>query len=236
MKRLLLPVLLLALWPSSAVATPLTSVKVTGCDPDAGTAEFRAVMRTVPDATQLQMRFTLQVREEDGWDRVPAPTFDSWRSAEPGKLAYDYRKLVQGLSPGDYRVVVRFRWRDAEGAVVRQGVRRSKPCAVPDERPDLVPLKVKVGPGPTPQTRAYTVTVANRGRSAAESFAVGLAVDGMPLADQALDGLEPGDKASVVFTGAPCEDTLVATVDAEGLVEEAEEADDVLSVACDAGR
>jgi hypothetical protein len=196
---------------------------------------FEAAMRGIPGATRLQLRFTLQVRE-DRWERVPAPTFDHWTTSARGKAGYVYAKQVEDLVPGAYRVLVRFRWRDADGAVVRAARRRSPTCVVPDERPDLAPVKIRQRGGPADDTTRYTVVVANRGRSAAPAFTVGFAVDGVPLRERRLDGLEAGKKASVVFVGPACDDdddVLVASVDAAGLVDEADEADDMLSAACE---
>ena len=96
---------------------------------------FEADMRTVPGASRLQIRFTLQVRDDATWTRVAAPTFDVWTTAAPGRARYVYDKHVSNLQPGAYRAQVRFRWRDALGQTLKSAVRRSRPCRVPDPHP-----------------------------------------------------------------------------------------------------
>ena len=235
LRRLLLPLVLLLLPAAPASASPVAAAKLVSCDPEARTVSYEGAMRGVPGAVRLQMRFTLQV-DDDGWERVAAPTFDQWTSAAPGKTGYVYAKQVEDLVPGAYRVLVRFRWRDAAGAVLRRAKRRSPTCVVPDERANLAPVKIRQHEGPTEGTTRYTVVVANRGRSAAEAFTVGFSVDGVPLAAKRVPGLAPKERETVAFVGPACDhddDVLVASVDPEGLVDESDEADDMLSAACE---
>ena len=234
LRRLLLPLALVLLPAAPASASPSASARVSGCDPAARKVRFKGAMREIRGGVRMQMRFTLQVRE-DGWERVAAPTFGTWTSSAPGKLGYVYSKQVENLTPGAYRVVVRFRWRATDGTVLDTARRRSKPCVVPDQRANLAPVRIRVATGPTDETREYSVVVVNRGRTAADAFSVGLSVDGVPLPEQAVDGLAPHKRITVVFTGPACDhddDALVASVDTKGLVNEAEEADDTLTVAC----
>jgi hypothetical protein len=237
--RLLLPLALVPALaaPATAGATTVAhgpTVKLLSCDTDVRTADFEADMRTVPGAARLQIRFTLQVRDDATWTRVAAPTFDVWTTAAPGRSRYVYDKHVSNLQPGAYRAQVRFRWRDALGETLKSAVRRSRPCRVPDPRPDLRPLKIVASAGPSASTRSYAVTVVNGGRSASAPFDVSLAVGGMPLADQGLEGLAPGERATATFVGPVCADDglLVASVDPASQVDEADEGDDVLSVPC----
>src|SRR4051794_16021335 len=176
-RRLLLPLVLVLLCTAPASAASLASARVEGCDAAARTVRFEGAMRAVPGAARMQMRFTLQVHE-DAWERVEVPTFDAWSSSTPGKAGYVYSKQVEHLTPGAYRVLVRFRWRGGDGTVLRTARRRSRTCVVPDERPNLAPVRIRAGRGPTDDTRQYTVVVANRGRSAAAAFSVGLSVGG----------------------------------------------------------
>src|ERR687894_508165 len=96
LRRLVLPLVLMLLPAAPASAAPVASAKLLSCDPEARTVSFEATMREVPGSARLQMRFTLQLRE-DGWERVPAPTFDQWTSAEPGMAGYVYSKQVEDL-------------------------------------------------------------------------------------------------------------------------------------------
>jgi hypothetical protein len=220
---------------ASAASSP--SVRLVDCDPDSRSAAFEGDMRAIPGASRLQMRFTVERRESGGgdWERVLAPNLDTWVSSQAGRSRYVYTKHLEGLQLGiEHRVVVRFRWRTGGGITVRTRARRSKACSVPDPRPDLVPLSVKTLPGSTPDLRRYVVLVANRGRTDAPASAVALEVGDEPLIDQDAPAIDAGDRASVTFEGPACRagSSLVATVDATGLVQEAHEADDVLAVAC----
>ena len=238
-RRLLLPPLLVALLvaaaPASAMASKAAVVRLVDCDARARTADYAAEMRTVAGAAKLQLRFTLQVKETDGWARVAAPRFDAWATAAPGRTRWVYDKHLENLGPGAYRLSVRFRWRAADGTVLKAATRRSRACKVPDPRPDLAPVRITTGPGPTQDTRAYEVTVVNQGLGAAGPFPVWLSVDGMSLEEVEAGPLEPGRRVRVAFTGPVCPagDMLVATVDASGWLDEADEANDTLSVPCD---
>jgi hypothetical protein len=238
-RRLLLPSLLLVLLaacaPASAgVPAKAAAVRLVHCDAEAHTADFAADMRRLPGASRLQLRFTLQVKDTDVWERVPAPSFDTWVTAAAGRTRWVYDKHLEKLGPGAYRLSVRFRWRAADGTVVRVATRRSRACKVPDPRPDLAPLRITVRPGPDDATRAYVVTVADRGIGATGPFAVGLTVDGVALDELEAGPLDAGKHAKAVFYGPVCPAgaTLVATVDASALVDEADEADNTLSVPC----
>jgi hypothetical protein len=242
-RRPLLASLLLALLAVPAAASARVPpkaavVRLVACDEDARTAGFAAEMRALPGATRLQLRFILQVKETDGWERVPAPGFGAWASAAPGRSRWVYDKHLENLAPGAYRLSVRFRWRAADGAVVRTATRRSRACKVPDPRPDLAPLRIAVRPGADEETRAYVVTVVNHGLGAAGPFGVGLSVDGAPLEELEAGPLEPGERTRVTFSGPACAagGRLVATVDASALLDEADEADDTLEVPCTGAR
>jgi hypothetical protein len=100
--------------PAPAHAAGRTpAVRLLDCDTDLRTARFEADMRAIPGAARLQLRFTLQIRDDATWARVPAPTFDVWTTAALGRTRYVYDKRVSNLQPGAYRALVRFRWRDA---------------------------------------------------------------------------------------------------------------------------
>lgn len=224
---------------ADAAAAGPARAKLRDCDVKARSATFEGSMRTVRRASRLEMRFMLQTRsaEQPVWAVVEAPRFARWLRSSPGKARFVYEKTVERLAaPGDYRVVVRFRWRDAAGDVIRRTHRRSPGCRQPDARPDLVPLRVRMLPGPSSATRTYVVVVANAGLLTAPSTTVGLLVDGdaLPVAD--LRSLAAGGHGSARFVGPACRpgDVLQATVDPDGLVDEADEAGNALSVPCPA--
>ncbi len=187
-----LAVLVLPAWAGAARAgdaASVAAVRLTDCDRDAASAAFEGDMRAVPGTSRMQMRFSVEAHgdaaAQAGWERVPGPRLDTWVSSLPGRLRYLYSKHVEGLQAGvAYRTVVRFRWRAADGTVLRTAVRRSRACKVPDPRPDLRPLRITVAPGCDPDARRYRVLVANRGRSTAAASAVALAVGAAALPDQ----------------------------------------------------
>lgn len=209
-----------------------------GCDTQGNTALFRGSISSYKKATSLQLRFTLQAKVSGGggFKRVVAPTFDTWLSSTPGKKRYVYDKTVENLEDGaSYRAVVRFRWRDAKGALVASAIKVTGACAQPDDRPDLTATKVSVKAGTAPSNRTYVVKVANHGRSPAPVFATGLTVGGAPRPDQSTTGpLAAGASVRIAFVAPRCaaESMLTATVDTGAAVDERNEADNVLAVLC----
>lgn len=215
------------------------AARLTLCDAAARSVTFSGDMRRLNKSTTLlQMRFTLQLRDRAAkrWVHVDAPTFDTWLSSAIGKRRYLYDKTVAiPPSGGAYRAVVRFRWRSGGGKIVARTKRLTQPCRVPDARPNLKPVRpLRVRPASSAGTREYVIRVANPGAGAASASVVGLRVDGGELPGQALDGLVAGGAGTVSFLAPRCTpgSELVATADATGLVDEADEADNTLTVPC----
>ena len=214
-----------------ALPPPPAVVRTVECDAVARTADFQGDMRAVKGSSRLQMRFSVQVKAAGAgdWQRVQAPNLDQWVSALAGKQRYVYTKHLEGLQIGNgYRVVVRFRWRAADGTTLRTAIHRSRACRIPDPRPNLVPVSIAAVDG------GYVVTVANKGRAPASATSASFEAGDTVLGDRDVPALDPGDRAKVTFAGPACVpgDPLVATVDATGLIDEAVEADDVLMAAC----
>src|SRR3954453_14029228 len=88
--------------PASAAAVPVprAGVRLLDCDTGDRTADFEADMRAVSGAVRLQLRFTLQVLDDDVWTRVAAPNTDLWLTAAAGRTRYVYDKRVEKLQPG----------------------------------------------------------------------------------------------------------------------------------------
>jgi hypothetical protein len=227
-KRFVVLVALMVAAPAQAQAAP-AAVRVAECGDRVAT--FEGDMRAFKGASRMQMRFTLQVRPgRDGrWARVTGPKLDTWVSAEPGKQRYVYDKRVENLlAPAEYRVRVRFRWLDADGAVVATARRVSAVCRQPDPRPDLHFAGIAFDRG------RYLVTVRNRGRGASGAFAVSLATPGAePVLAQA-PPLAAGRRTVVEIDAAPCHpgESLQVVLDPDERVDEASEADDSVSVPC----
>jgi hypothetical protein len=240
MRRLLLTVLLVLALPGTASAA---SVKVAACVPavEQGhrSATFEARMRAARGSERMQVRFTLQVREEglSRWRRVVADGFDSWLTSLPRVRRYSYARTVTNLAaPAAYRVVVRFRWLGAGGEAVKTARVTSAACRQPDMRPDLAALRIDVLPGPDAATRRYAVTVRNQGRSDADPFVAALRVGGEELDPYPVVGLKAGSQRVVTLTGPACTSgaALTAALDPGEAVDERDEADNVFSALCPA--
>jgi hypothetical protein len=234
MQRVLLPFALLLIWPAAADAA---SVKVVDCapalDPVERSASFEARVRAARGSDRMQVRFTLQVRDEGPatrWHKVVAPGFEQWLTSAAGVRKYSYTRTIQNLTaPASYRTIVRFRWLDEDGLVLRSSRATSSACRQPDMRPDLAPLRIETAPGPDAETRRYTVTVRNGGRTAAGAFDVAL---GDAVAR--VTGLVPGAQQTVVIEAPACTAAAPATVtvDPDDAVDERDEDDNVLVAAC----
>jgi hypothetical protein len=210
-----------------ALAAPADAALVT-CE--RGAAEFEAQMQTVPGASSMGMRFTLQARTKRAYRRVEAPGFGEWTTADPGVTRYVYTRRVKELiGPARYRVLVRFRWLDATGATVARDRERSRACAQPDLRPDLELLDLWTSP-----PGRYFALVANTGRGEAGEFDVSLTVGGQELEPVTIDRLGARRERLVELAGPACEPgtAILAEADRDDLVEERSEADNALTVTC----
>jgi hypothetical protein len=197
---------------------------------DEGVAVFEGRVLPLRRAVKTQMRFTLQARTPDApeWRRVPAVGFGTWITAPPRVGRYLYDKTVeQLLAPADYRAVVAFRWRDANGHTVRSERAVSRVCRQPDPRPDLEVSALKVG-------GRYVAVLTNSGRGDASPFSVAFTRNGEPLGSVAVAGLAAGSSTNVVLSAPPCSagELIAAQADAGDAVEEADEDGNVLSVTC----
>jgi hypothetical protein len=240
MRRALMTTLLVLAFPAASQAA---SVKVVECVPAvdavARTATFEARVRAARDSARMQVRFTLQARDAGmrTWRQVDAAGFDTWITSLEGVRRYTYAKTVINLSaPAAYRTVVRFRWLDAEGEVVKSARDTSETCRQPDMRPDVLPRRLDVLPGPDADTRRYAVLVRNRGRTDAPPFAATLAIGDAPPIPLAVLGLGAGAQRVVTFTAPACAagTQLTVALDPDEAVDERDEEDNVLVTPCPA--
>lgn len=238
MRRALVTILLLLAFPGAADAA---TVKVVDCvpalDPLDRSATFVARMRVARGSERMQVRFSLQVREDGltGWVRVPAEGFDTWLTSLPDVRRYSYEKtLVNLTAPAAYRTIVRFRWLDADGEILKTTRVTSAACRQPDMRPDLVVRRIEVLPGWDAATRRYAVVVRNAGRSAADPFTVTLRVGDGELGTTAVLGLGPATSRVVSFVGPACAPgaPLLVTLDTGETVDERDETDNAFAAAC----
>lgn len=210
---------------------------VPAVEPTARYAVFESEMRGLPGFARLQVRFTLEARTPDdsGWSRVAAPGFGAWVAASPGVRRFVYTKRIENLvAPGHYRVVAKFRWLNAAGAIVGRELRRSGVCRQPDQRPDLTATRIDVDPGSSSDTRTYVIPLVNRGRTRAPGVAVRLIVNDEPQPLATLGSFAPGEQGVLGLAAPACRPgtSITAIVDPGGLVDEADETDNVLTVAC----
>jgi hypothetical protein len=232
---------LLLLAPAAAGAAPQGSVRVLECSPAldaaARSVTFEGRMRAQRGSAIMAMRFTLQLRapEQRRWRRLAAEGFDVWLESAPAVRRYTYAKTVRGLPvPASYRVLVRFRWLDDDGAVLARSRTLSAGCAQPDLRPDLVARRLDVAPSPDPALDRYAVLVRNAGGGAADASAVRLDVPGREPALAPVPALAAGESRRLVLTAPACAAgaALAATVDATGVVAESDEAANVITALC----
>ncbi len=192
--------------------------------PASRVAEFVGSMPASAGATRMRMRFDLErLRPRDGhWRRLRGTSgFGSWELSARSRAGFVFHKRVDGLPVrASYRALVRFRWEDENGRLVRRARLRTSACAQPDLRPNLVPGPLTGIFDTSPGLAIYTLAVRNTGRSAAGPFSV--RVGG---ATSSVDGLGPGEQRTVVVVNAVClaGTTTIAEVDADDSVDESSE-------------
>src|SRR6266516_4630720 len=233
----LIALLVLAVPAGAHAQAPPLKAKLTACQsgPDAAqrTATFSGSMPRIKSTVRMWMRFDLQQRTPPAVDfaAIKVPGLGVWQKSAPGRASgFVFNQRVQALAaPGSYRAVVHFRWYGKRGKLLRAATRETGTCKQPDQRPDLHAGNLDAARGPQPDQATYELIVLNVGRTAAPAFDVGLAVAGIDQPAQRLDGLEPGDTATVTFVAPRCAPgtTLRFTLDARGEVAESVESDDV---------
>lgn len=210
-------------------------------------AVVSAWMRPVAGATRLALRIELLERPLAGgpWSvRADVPGLGTWTSpadpsigSRPADL-FRYRQAVARLGvPFAYRFRVGFHWLDDAGRVVRAERRLTRACRQPDLRPDLAIPRVRVHPTLDPATLRYVVLVRNGGRSRTPAgVLVAATLPGDAAArTRTLPRLLPGDAVEVAFLGPGCPaggTPPMFTVDPANAVEERDETNDAVTLAC----
>jgi hypothetical protein len=227
--------------PARAQTTVPTRASLDACRTGAAPldryAVFSAQMAAVPGTKRMQVRFDLLARASGDRDFHPvvAPGLGVWRSSAPGVDIFRYRKQVANLAaPGVYRALVRFRWLDDSGRTLQSALRRTRSCKEPDLRADLTVDHISAEPATQPGRARYTVIVANAGHSPAPAFDVALWVGDQAQPGQTVQTLAAGDRRSLVFVGPRCSASapLRVTVDPDAAVDEADRANNTLTVPC----
>lgn len=212
------------------------------------TAIVGATMRPIAGSTHFAVKIDLYQRPlgTSHWTlRADVPGLGSWTAPSDPEIGnrpsdvFRYRQAVGRLVvPYAYRFKIGFRWLDDSGVVLREATATTRGCRQPDLRPDLTVAGVKARATRTPGVVRYRVTVRNDGLSAARAV-VGATLPGdTPPAQRIAQAgrVGPGETADVIIVGPGCvaEDTATAafSVDPYGLVDEADEADNVLALPC----
>ncbi|HYF28631.1 MAG TPA: CARDB domain-containing protein [Baekduia sp.] len=225
-----------------AAADPRLEARLAGCQtavaPEGRSATFRASMPRVPGAARLAMRFSLRQRLGAlGLLRpVRVPGWDRWETASAQRAGLVFTKKVEALAaPAAYRAVVRFRWLDERGRVLRETVRRTRTCRQPDPRPDLRPGEVEAVPAG--DGARYRIGVHNDGLEPAGAFGVVLVIDGTALPRAVVDRVGGGQRATVEVLGPRCApgSRITVRVDPEDAVAEPHEGDNAARPSCPLG-
>jgi CARDB protein len=229
--------MLVLLAPAAARADGPASVHLvrckTGSDASDRVATYQAWMDAVPGSVRMALRFRLVARYPG---HRPQPVADSklrvWHHSHRGVTRYGYRQTVKELAAaGAYRTVVRYRWYDASGQVIRRAKRVSEACVQRGQLPNLVITGVDISRAPDGSSYRYGVSYANIGKGEADNFSVAVFVDGAMADSAQVASLGPGEGSTVYLNGPPCR-RLRAVVDPDNTVPETNERDNSYRAVC----
>lgn len=196
----------------------------------------RGSMTQVPGGTRMLMRLHLEEKVgTENWRGTHAPGIDLPRESRPGVARFAYRQRVLGLKKGaSYRIAIAFRWYDANGRELKREYVDSPVCRQPGKLPNpKIRDSVKVGDGPTPETRRYVVRIGNTGRVTVGNVLLRLSVDGAEVDTRRIGRLVPGQRRAIGFVGPVCRGSFEARLDPDDLIAEIAERDNVVRGSCD---
>jgi hypothetical protein len=129
---------------ASGVAATLEAC-VTSVAQSERSATFSGEMTATAATAKMSMRIDLEERapEEAEFHPVVESGLGVWRAADPKVKVYKYVRQVSNLSPpAAYRALVRFRWFNAAGHVIRRAERLTTKCLQPSTpvEPPAAPL------------------------------------------------------------------------------------------------
>jgi hypothetical protein len=217
--------------PASA-AVP-ASVRLVDCVVEDHEAAFQARMRLVDGANRMALRFTLlEETAQDETRAIKAPALRRWQTSEPGVRAFRYRQGFRRLAENaTYRVLVRFRWYSAAGAVVQRATRRSAPCRQFLELPNLITAFTRAEEA-LPGVWRYQAFVRNTGEGPATGVPVRFTVDGDVVDTFTLASLASGETRSLAFRGPRCKRLATVEVDPEKRITETTDEDNLYEFNC----
>jgi CARDB len=205
----------------------------TGANPSDRKATFKSWMHSVPGTARMAVKFKLVSRAPGrSAQRVEGPSaLNTWHRSHTGVTRYVYSQTVKRLEQGtSYTMVVRYRWYDANGTIIKRAKRTSDECVQSGDLPNLIVAGVTYDPAEI-GTWHYGVTVKNKGKSVAEDFVVTLIVDGAVVDERTVEALPAGESTDVQLNGPPCVH-LRAIADSEHTVTEKHEDDNSFSSTC----
>lgn len=119
-------------------AAPAVSATVDQCivgeAADARSVTFTGQMETVPGASRMDMQIVLleHTHGVPGFHVPAAGGVGAWQRSETGVKIYRYVRQVTDLpAPAVFRALIRYRWLDEAGRVVRSDERRTPVCREP---------------------------------------------------------------------------------------------------------
>ena len=98
---------------------------------------FTGQMETVAGARRMAIEIVVQEHtiEEEGFHTLTTAGLGSWQRSEAGVKIYKVRQAVTDLpAPAVFRAIVRYRWMNEKGDVIRHDERRTPLCKQPVER------------------------------------------------------------------------------------------------------
>jgi hypothetical protein len=98
---------------------------------------FTGQMETVAGAHRMAIEIVVQEHtlEEEGFHRLTTAGLGSWQRSEAGVKIYKVRQAVTDLpAPAVFRAIVRYRWMNEKGEIIRHDERRTPLCKQPGER------------------------------------------------------------------------------------------------------
>lgn len=220
----------------AAAKRPGVGARLEGCK--TSSAVFKGTMPLPPRFKgRMEMRFDLYGLQQDAvdWTELDVDGFGEWDLSDPGVSGFIIKKRVSGLRGAvAYRAVVRFRWRNDAGRIVKTARRTTKSCVQPDTAPDLVVHEPSIVAGPRDDVVLYRAVVKNTGAGTSGAFDVVLAVNGVAQPAQRIGPLAPGKSVPVTFQAPRCEaGTIVRfTVDAKAEIAELSETNNALERRC----
>ena len=83
----------------------------------------------------IQIEVLERAPEEEGVHLLSSAGLGSWQRSETGVKIYKVRQAVTDLpAPAVFRAIVRYRWLNERGQVIRHDQRRTPVCRQPGER------------------------------------------------------------------------------------------------------